>query len=61
MFCFVVVLYSVVVVFIAVQIWLAAQIALRLCEGKFIRAALWSCVLAFLVHIDVAIWFSDIS
>jgi hypothetical protein len=25
---------------------------LRLCEGKYIKAALWSCVLAFLIHID---------
>jgi hypothetical protein len=33
--------------FIAVQIWLAATILLRLSEGRYIRAALWSCVLAF--------------
>jgi type I restriction enzyme R subunit len=36
---------------------LAATILLRLCEGRYIRAALWSCVLAFLVNIDATIWF----
>jgi hypothetical protein len=35
----------------------AATILLRLSEGSYVRAALSSCVLAFLVHIDGAIWF----
>ena len=37
------------------MLWLAATILLRLSEGRYVRAALWSCVLAFLVNID-AIW-----
>jgi hypothetical protein len=57
LFCFLVATYAFFVVFIAVQIWLAAQIVLRLCGGKFIRAAIWACILVFLLHIDVVIWF----
>ena len=46
---FAIAVYSFFVVFVAVHIWLAATILLRLCEGSYVRAALWSCVLAFLV------------
>ena len=60
LFCFTIAGASFFVAFIAVQIWLAATILLRLSKGSYVRAALWSCVLAFLVNID-AIWFSDIS
>ena len=52
LFCFIVAGFAFFVAFIAVQIWLAATILLRLCEGRYVRAALWSCVLAFLVNID---------
>jgi hypothetical protein len=52
---------SFVVVFVAlvmsIQLWLAATIALRLVEGAYIRAALWSCVLTPLLSVDIAIWF----
>jgi hypothetical protein len=44
--------YAFSAAFIAVQIWLAATILLRLSEDSYVRAALWSCVLAFLVNID---------
>ena len=50
--CFVIAGFAFFTAFIAVQIWLAATILLRLSEGRYIRAALWSCVLAFLVNID---------
>ena len=56
LFCFVIAGYAFFVAFIAVQIWLAATILLRLCEGKYVRAVLWSCVLAILINID-AHWF----
>jgi hypothetical protein len=56
LFCFVVAGFAFFAAFIAVHIWLAATILLRLSEGSYVRAALWSCVLAFLVNID-AIWF----
>jgi hypothetical protein len=55
MFCLAIAAYSFFVVFVAVHIWLAATGLLRLLEGKYIRAALWFCILAWLVHIDV-IW-----
>jgi len=45
--CFV--LAGLALALIAAHIWLAATILLRLCEGKYVRAALWSCVFAFLV------------
>jgi hypothetical protein len=50
--CFIIAAFAFFVAFIAVQIWLAATLVLRLCEGKYIRVAVWSCVLAFLVNID---------
>ena len=56
LFCFVMAGFAFFAAFIAVQIWLAATILLRLSEGSYVRAALWSCVLAFLVNID-ANWF----
>jgi hypothetical protein len=56
LFCFIIAWAAFSVAFIAAHIWLVATIVLRLCEGKYIKAALWSCVLAFLIHID-AIWF----
>jgi hypothetical protein len=56
LFCFIIAGFAFFAAFIAVQIWLAATILVRLCEGRYIRAALWSCVLAFLVNID-ANWF----
>ena len=56
LFCFVMAGFAFFAAFIAVQIWLAATILLRLSEGRYVRAALWSCVLAFLVNID-ANWF----
>jgi|RhiMetStandDraft_4_1073278.scaffolds.fasta_scaffold598213_1 hypothetical protein len=56
LFCVIIAGYAFFAAFIAVQIWLAATILLRLCEGKYVRAALWCCVLAFLVNID-ADWF----
>jgi hypothetical protein len=52
LFCFIIAAYAFFAAFIAVQIWLAATIALRASEGRYVRAALWSCVLAFLIHID---------
>ena len=52
LFCFIVAGFAFFAAFIIVQIWLAATILLRLSEGRYIRAALWSCVLAFLVNID---------
>ena len=54
--CFIIAAYAFFVAFIAVQIWLAATILLRLSEGRYVRAAVCACVLAFLVNID-AIWF----
>jgi hypothetical protein len=36
---------------------LAATILLRLTDGKYVRAALRSCVLAFLLNINANIWF----
>jgi hypothetical protein len=48
--CFVIAGYAFFAAFIAVQIWLAATILLRLTEGRYVwAAALWSCVLALLV------------
>jgi hypothetical protein len=55
MLCFAIAAYSFFVVFVAVHIWLVATILLRLCEGKYVRAALWSFILAWLVNLD-AIW-----
>lgn len=49
--CFIVAGFAFYVAFIAAQIWCAATILLRLCEGRYIRAALWSCVLGFLVSL----------
>ncbi len=49
MLCFAIAAYSFFVVFVAVHIWLVATILLRLSEGSYVRAALWSCVLAFLM------------
>jgi hypothetical protein len=54
--CFIVAGYAFFAAFIAVQIWLAATIVLRLCEGKYVTAALWSCVLAFFVNIDTILF-----
>jgi hypothetical protein len=56
LFGFIIAGYAFFAAFIALQIWLAATIVLRLCERKFVKAALSSCVLAFLVNIDT-IWF----
>jgi hypothetical protein len=56
LFCFIVAAYAFFAAFIALQIWLAATILLRLTEGRYIRAALWSCVLAFLVSIDTILF-----
>jgi hypothetical protein len=47
MLCFAIAAYSFFMVFVAMHIWLVATILLRLCERKFIRAALWSSVLAY--------------
>jgi hypothetical protein len=55
MLCLAIAAYSFFVVFVAVHIWLVATILLRLCEAKYVRAALWFCILAWLVHVDV-IW-----
>jgi hypothetical protein len=57
LFCFIIAAYAFFAAFIALQIWLAAAIVLRLSEGSYVKAALWSCVLAFLVNIDANIWF----
>ena len=56
LFCFVMAGFAFFAAFITMQLWLAATILLRLCEGKYVRAAVWFCVLAFFVHID-ANWF----
>jgi hypothetical protein len=56
MLCFAIAAYSFFVVFVAVHIWLVATILLRLCDGKYIRAALWSCVLAFLINLDTILF-----
>ena len=47
LFCFVMAGFAFFAAFIAVQIWLAATILLRLSEGSYVRASLWSCVLTF--------------
>ena len=57
LFCFIVAGFAFFAAFIIVQIWLAATILLRLSEGSYVRAVVWSCVLAFLVHVDAVIWF----
>src|SRR5262245_21168133 len=44
LFCFVIAGFAFFAAFMAVQIWLAATILLRLSEGSYVRAALWSCV-----------------
>jgi hypothetical protein len=49
LFCFVIAGFAFFAAFIAAHSWLAVAILLRLSEGSYIRAALWSCVLAFLV------------
>ena len=41
------------VAFVSTLIWLAATMVVRLCDGKYIQAALWFCLLAWLVD---AIW-----
>jgi len=50
--CFIIAAYAFLAAFIAAHIWLAATILLRLSEGRYVRAVLWSCVLAFFVNID---------
>jgi hypothetical protein len=49
-------LYSIVAIFVVLQIWLAATIMLRLSEKKFIRAAIWACCLSYLIYIDVLLF-----
>ena len=49
--CFVIAGFAFFAAFIAVHIWLAATILLRLSEGRYVRATLWSCALVFLVLI----------
>ena len=49
LFCFVVAGFAFFAAFIAVQVWLAATILMRLYERSYVRAALWSCVWAFSV------------
>jgi hypothetical protein len=44
LFCFTMAGFAFFAAFIAVQIWLTATILLQLCEGKFVRAALWLCI-----------------
>jgi uncharacterized YccA/Bax inhibitor family protein len=51
LFCFVMAGFAFFAAFIAAQIWLAATILLRICEGSYIRAAIWSCILALLVFV----------
>jgi hypothetical protein len=48
LFCFAIAGFALFAAFIAVHIWLAATILLRVSEHSYVRAALWSCVLAFL-------------
>jgi hypothetical protein len=57
LFCFIVAAYAFFATCIAVQIWLAATILLRLCRSRYIRAALWSCALVFLINIDAVRFF----
>jgi hypothetical protein len=45
---------ALLVAFVAAHVWLATTIVLRLCAGAYVRAALWCCILAALVAIDVS-------
>lgn len=40
--------------FVAAHVWLVAVVVQRLCAGAYVRAALWSCILAALITIDMA-------
>jgi hypothetical protein len=51
LFCFVVAGFALYAAFITAQVWLAATILLRLCEGNYVRATLWFSVLTFLVFV----------
>jgi hypothetical protein len=51
MLCFAIAAFSFFVAFVAAHIWLAATVILRLLEGKFLQAASWSCLLAFLISL----------
>lgn len=50
--CFAVAGPALVVAFVALHVWLAATIVLRLIAGAYVRAVLWGGVLAALFHID---------
>ena len=52
--CFAIAGPALVVAFVAAHVWLAAAILLRLGAGQYVKAALWCCVLAALVCIDVS-------
>jgi hypothetical protein len=41
------------VVVVSAHIWLLATILMRVCEGIYVRAVVWSCILAWLVYIDL--------
>ena len=47
---------SFAVLVVLVQVWLAATIGLRLTERAWIRAGLWTCVLAPLLVINATVW-----
>ena len=53
--CFAIAVPALLVAFVAAHIWLAATIVLRLGAGAYVRAALWCCVLAALISIDVSL------
>lgn len=52
--CFAIAGPALIVAVIALHIWLVAVIVQRLCAGRYVRTALWSCILAALVCIDVS-------
>ena len=52
--CFAIAGSALVAAFVAAHVWLAATIVLRLFAGEYVRAVLWFCILASLVHIDVS-------
>ena len=45
---------ALVVAFVTAHVWLAATILLRLGNGDYVKAVLWGCMLAAVVHLDVS-------
>ena len=52
--CFAIAVPALLVAFVAAHAWLAATVLQRLGAGAYLRAALWLCVLAALIAVDVS-------